>query len=109
MQQENQKVNSLINHGVRKGDSKSAVIQKIGRPLLMQEFNGTEMWTYSRSNESGLVNPRLLIPVVGMVASMRAMDENGGYQSVHLTINFNGQDRVSSVNMNKTSGRMTKF
>ncbi|WP_156345208.1 hypothetical protein [Verrucomicrobium spinosum] len=109
IQQENQKVNDLANHGVRKGDSKSEVIRKIGKPLVMQEFNGTEMWIYTRSNESGLINPRVLIPVVGMVASMRAMDQSGGYQSVSLTINFNGQDRVSSVNVNKTSARLTKF
>jgi outer membrane protein assembly factor BamE (lipoprotein component of BamABCDE complex) len=105
---ENQKVNQLNAHGIRKGDSQEVVISKIGSPTMKRTIGSEETWSYIRDNRRGqraAMTPYLLIPFAGMFVAANEINKQGGYQSSNLNVIFNPNGRVKSVNLIKTQAQ----
>lgn len=102
---DNERVNQLQNHNVRKGDSKETVISKVGQPLMRRSDGAEETWTYARNNQRGLhtaLAPAMMIPIAGVFVAANQGDKQGGQQSSTLTVIFNSSGRVKSANAVKT-------
>jgi outer membrane protein assembly factor BamE (lipoprotein component of BamABCDE complex) len=82
------------------GDSKNAVMRKLGRPTSVLHMNGKEQWIYAASNAYKLhreMHARSLIPIAGPIL-MHQHAKNAQHENSMVQITFSASGRVTKVN-----------
>jgi outer membrane protein assembly factor BamE (lipoprotein component of BamABCDE complex) len=91
--------NPTYNAPVAKGDSKSSVRKKMGRPNFRSVTDGKETWVYRGSNTSAMTLQTAGFAAIPMVGGALALGNafSKPHQISMVTLTFNSSGRVSKI------------